>query len=430
MKDSSMKLFNLVVIVLQLLAFSGRSSALSAHSQCGLNGDFDTVAGRCKCNAGWRGPTCSEIDLLPASPARFGLHDSLTPTWGGGAVFQSGAWHLIVGARAEGFANYTLNDYYCDSNIVHAVSEGDDPAGPYRIVETLFPRSSWEPALARGPNGELLLMFFGNMTNPPPLGSKYCLDRSLGYNLTAANMFITVSKSGNVSGPWTKPIMVKGMENALTPEKDPHSWRCCTASPSPAWHPNGTLFAAVRHVPCWRNMSRVTTGEHIGLWRADNGWDGEWVPVSDQPVYGWGEGGEGHCYDSGNCSKHEDPHLWWDERGAHLLTHYQNNWDIYLKRGGYGWSLDGHNWVLETVPVQSNVSVWSMDVRWTNGSVSNIRRRQRPSFIRDVDTGKPTHLLNGADFGTHSFPGICEGCHWGTALTLIQPINTKQQPAG
>ena len=227
MKDSSMnsKLFNLVVIVLQLLAFSGRSPALSDHSQCGLNGDFDTVAGRCKCDAGWRGPTGSKIDLLPkpASPARIGLHDSLTPTWGGGTVFQSGAWHLIVGARAEGFANYTLNDYYCDSNIVHAVSEGDDPAGPYRIVETLFPRSSWEPALARGLNGELLLMFYGNMTNPPPPGSKYCLDRSLGYNLTAANTFITVSKSGNVSDPWTKPIMVKGMENAFIREKYPHS---------------------------------------------------------------------------------------------------------------------------------------------------------------------------------------------------------------
>ena len=192
----------------------------------------------------------------------------------------------------------------------------------------------------------------------------------------------------------------------------------------------GTLFAAIRHMPCWRNKSRIITWEQIGLWRADNGWDGEWIPVSDQLIYGWGEGGEGHCFDSENCPRHEDPHLWWDERGAHLLTHFQNNWDISLKRGGYGWSLDGHNWVLEIVPVQSNASVLSMDVRWTIGSVSSIRRRQRPFFIQDVDTGKPTHLLNGADFGTHSLPGICEGCHWGTALTLIQPINTKPELAG
>ena len=343
-------------------------------------------------------------------------------------MFEDGHWHLIVGARAVASPNDTLTDYPCDSKIVRAVSAGSDPAGPYEIVETMFPRSSWEPSLARGPNGELLLMFFGNITNPPPVGSKYCLDPLLGYNTTTTNTFITLSKSGSPTGPWTEPRIVKGMENALSPGKDPHSWRCTSANPSPAWHPNGTLFAAMTHSPCWRNQTAGKTGEHIGLFRADDGWDGVWTPIGDMPIFGWGDGRQGHCYDSVNCSTHEDPHLWWDERGAHLLTHFMSNNDIQRNRGAYGWSVDGHQWVLETLPLLSNVSAWTLDVTWANGSVSTMGRRQRPSFIRDVDTNKPTHLINGADFVHHVVPGekFCDSCHWGSGMTLIQPIDTGE----
>ena len=87
---------------------------------------------------------------------------------------------------------------------------------------------------------------------------------------------------------------------------------------------NGTLFAAMRQNPCWKGQK---TREHIGLWRADNGWDGEWTLVNaEAPLYGGGGGSEADCTDDNGCPSHEDPHLWFDERGgAHLLTHDQNN---------------------------------------------------------------------------------------------------------
>lgn len=413
------------------------------ENHCGLNGELNASSGRCECDVGWRGSSCSEIDLLPASPAAFGLVDDQIPTWGGGAVFEDGHWHLIVGARAVASSNDTLTDYPCDSKIVRAASSGSDPAGPYSIVQTLFPRSSWEPGLARGPNGELLVMFFGNITNPPPVGSPECLNRSLGYNLTTTNTYISISKSGSAKGPWTEPQLVKGMENSPL-GKDAYHWRCASGNPSPAWHPNGTLYAAMRHDPCWRNADAWKpdpTREHIGIWRADHGWDGEWTAISDQPIFGWGNGSEFNCTEGNQCPSHEDPHLWWDHRGAHILTHDQNNYKagVFLDRGAYGWSLDGHNWVLETGPIDSNASAWDMFITWTNGSVTSLVRRQRPSFIRDVDTNKPTHLINGADFHRHTGPGIphfCEGCHWGNGVTLIQPIKAavggdgSNQPAG
>ena len=415
----------------------------AAPDPCSLNGVHNATAQTCACDAGWRGSACAVLDVLPATPpASYGLHNASTPTWGGGAVFEGGRWHLIVGSRAIDFANNTLADYPCDSRIVRAVSSGADPVGPYTIVEVLVERSSWEPALATHPvTGALVMMFFGNTTNPPIAGSAACAIGSSVYNLTNMNTYIAVSASGSVKGPWSLPVMVRGMENSVDVEsKDPYAWNCASGNPSPAFHPNGTLYAAVRQNPCWKGF---TTKEHIGIWRApseaEGGWRGVWSPVLDTPVYGWGGGTERNCRDANACPMHEDPHLWWDARGhARLLTHDQNNNECRKTRGAYGYSRDGTTWTLATVPAASNASAWDHNLRWTNGSTTILARRQRASLIHDPQTGAPTHLMNGADLNHHGGPpkskgnggfsgggggkSWCEGCHWGTGVTLIQPL--------
>ena len=60
-------------------------------------------------------------------------------------------------------------------------------------------------------------------------------------------------------------------------------WSCASGNPGPAFHPNGTLFAAMRHNPCWKEGAYTgRTREHIGLWRADDGWNGTWeVTIND-----------------------------------------------------------------------------------------------------------------------------------------------------
>lgn len=66
-----------------------------------------------------------------------------------------------------------------------------------------------------------------------------------------------------------------------------------------------------------------------------------------------------------------------------------------------------------------------MDLKWKNGTITKLARRQRPSLIRDPETGKPTHLINGADLNLHPSATVgpwCEGCHWGEGVTLIQPL--------
>lgn len=259
-------------------------------------------------------------------------------------------------------------------------SESSDPAGPYAIVEVMFERASWEPSIARAPDGSLVLMFFGNLSSPPPPGSEACQIPSFEYNLTTTNTYVTVSPTGDAAGPWTTPVEVRGMQNnasRLGKATDPYHWACASGNPSPAYHPNGTLFAAMRHNPCWKGTK---TREHIGLWKAADGPFGNWTRVNAEPLYGWGHGGGSaiDCTDTNGCPSHEDPHLWIDSRGFHLLTHDQGNHEIHSRRGAYGWSVDGHTWVLET-PLErqdghglSNSSAWPMNLKWTNGTSSPL----------------------------------------------------------
>jgi len=79
-------------------------------------------------------------------------------------------------------------------------------------------------------------MFFGNISNPPPVGSPACAMPSLEFNLTTTNTYISVSASGAVSGPWTEPRLVRGMENRPRPGAGGYSWHCASGNPGPAWH--------------------------------------------------------------------------------------------------------------------------------------------------------------------------------------------------
>ena len=190
--------FILVLISNTFLNLSTNAEPITWKEECSLNGDYNFITLKCECFQGWKGDSCETLSLVPVDPLLYnesggtpGVAIPDNPTWGGGAAFEGGKWHLIVGARAVDMHNNTQSDYPCDSKIIHVVSDGPDPLGPYSIVETVFSRSSWEPGIAKNPfNGELVLMFFGNMTNPPPVGSPACMIPSLEYNLTTINTYI------------------------------------------------------------------------------------------------------------------------------------------------------------------------------------------------------------------------------------------------
>lgn len=111
---------------------------------CGLNGNYHTpkrkhIKAGCVCDSGWMGPSCSVLNLALMQPLKQQHGQQLSqqqvpgvdlpnqPTWGGGAVFEDGKWHFLVGARAVDRRNNSLDGYPCDSKIIRAVSATSDP---------------------------------------------------------------------------------------------------------------------------------------------------------------------------------------------------------------------------------------------------------------------------------------------------------------
>ena len=72
-------------------------------------GNGDLVAERaCACDAGWKGPSCNVLDLLPLSRAHPGWMNNTNsssnnmtwkPSWGAGAVYEGGTWYLVAASK-------------------------------------------------------------------------------------------------------------------------------------------------------------------------------------------------------------------------------------------------------------------------------------------------------------------------------------------
>ena len=93
--------------------------------------------------------------------------------------------------------------------------------------------------------------------------------------------------------------------------------------------------------------------------------------------------------------ENEDPFLWRTSRGWHAVMH-SNTWENSRSEhfptskwaGRYACSVDGVNWRYSPTPPFGGT------VRWINGSVSELHRRERPFVLFDAD-GRPTHLYTG-----------------------------------
>ena len=117
-------------------------------SECGPDGDHQCygngqcVCGVCVCDIGWRGPYCSQLDLLPAQKSAPGIAmNGGHPTWGGSAVHDGSKWKFLAGSKIAATAYADLDPFtYWDRNPEYnetAASIGEDPfhgAHPYEFT--------------------------------------------------------------------------------------------------------------------------------------------------------------------------------------------------------------------------------------------------------------------------------------------------------
>lgn len=127
---------------------------------CSLNGEC--AQGHCKCNHGWTGDLCGQLQLNPAKPlpdTEGGLHiPDGGSTWGMSVVKEnSTSYHGYI----AGFLNgCKLHTWGTNSYVQHVVAQS--PEGPWMSREAAVPAWSHNPKVVKSPDGTYVMYHIGD----------------------------------------------------------------------------------------------------------------------------------------------------------------------------------------------------------------------------------------------------------------------------
>jgi hypothetical protein len=361
------------------------------------------VAGACKCDAAWHGPSCELLSLLPSAPGDGTCDPSLngtatgfTTTWGGHPMQDAdGSWHLQVAEMAQ---HCGMCSWGSVSEVAHWASGA--LAGPYSRVSTAVGAFAHNPAVvaappdAKGGSALFLMWHIGigcdsagvhacNYTRMPscangstPLHPQPPLKPVPNPpNLTRAVVHMAV----RLGGPWA-PV--------------PPSWKLPSCNnPSPLFLRNGSLM-----VMCHGPYSQCPQSGGLSFFTSFASVDWRFGPFGFHclnilnPDFSF----NGTTFHTAN----EDPHLWQDARGAlHVLTHNQSpcysgpvaaafygadvrgcGGHFFSADGGLSWTFSWH-------------AAYNGTVHFTDGRV-RVYKRERPKLVQNAQ-GAIIALANG-----------------------------------
>jgi hypothetical protein len=162
-------------------------------------------------------------------------------------------------------------------------------------------------------------------------------------------------------------------------------------NPAPLLLQNGTALLYFRGTQ-WP----VNGEERIGL-ATSSSWKGPFVRIQSDPLWNY----------SDSRMFVEDPFVWEDKRGFHMLTH--GHWD---ENGYYACSVKAEGpWQFRLSPSYTNV------LAMKDGTNVTLVQRERPQLFFDEKSGQPSLLFTGVAPPGASF--------YGYTYTHVQPINSK-----
>eukprot|EP01084_Bolivina_argentea_P258634 436115_1 len=384
-----------MIHLLQLLLLLSPTSILSlVIDPCSLNGDF--LNGKCECDPGWKGTNCTSLKLTLANRATPGYYNKSLPTWSGGNIYYAdNQYHLFVTSKA--YENSSDDLYLCNSKIIHLVS---DKAinGPFYYKNTILSNMNLNPFTLYFNDTYFI---FDEAYNDVP-SVQECNDHfhpnthDITYNISNVTTQITYSSNINANvQEWmnNQRIIIDPFPGTLNRSK----WNCNIQNPTCYIYPNGTTIMVYRAMPCDYNQQQNPASViHIGVAIAPH-WNGPYKTLNnDEPIFGWNV-------------HNEDPYLWRNKRGFHLLMHSFRP-PNFSNAGGYAYSIDGISWTL------SPYNPWLNWTLWDDGANQTWIRRQKPGLIFDNENN-PIYLINGVDSQSGA------GYLWNTGWTLFQPIS-------
>ena len=360
---------------------------------CSLNGICNEVTGNCSCNAGWTGPKCGILSLLPANKSSGYLSPLSThnmSSWGGAVQFDSKTDKYIM-LVAEFQDHCGVSVFYRNCAISYAQTIGNIFNSEYFKKSTLIETFSCTPQLIYAPDANEYVLYHtmnATVNEVPPCKqctdgstSPQCNNQHLNGSYTEDTVFRSIPadnlSNGYDKNAWSEPQRL----GVLGPGDD--NWAAVINNDSSLigmmrkWYDNGS----------WVHLVTATNWKDNTTYTLHN--DSLLFPylVHEQT---------------------EDMFLYKDCNGNyHALFHNMVPDDIMVLCGAHAYSKDGINW-------QYGGYAYNNTIKFDDNSQFTFNRRERPHLIFAEDRCTPIALLNAAQFGG--------GIGGDASYTSLQPI--------
>lgn len=324
------------------------------------------------------------LDKLGVAPVEGGLIMEDYWVWGSSVIKgEDGKYHMYA-SRWPKYLKFHPG-WMIASEIVHAVS--DSAEGPYEFKDVaLGARGAqyWDGRSCHNPKivkyKEHYLLYYMGSTHPfeelteensdaLTLDSKWCIAGRWGKRVGLAT-----SKSPN--GPW------KRLDTPILDVRPDSFYSYITSNPSPLIKKDGSVVLLFKG-RSYREDKITHTDQFIGVATADS-FDGKYSVVGNEPLFSADKFGEV-----------EDPHVWSDDNGFHMIAKDMTGAITDGYHGGVlAHSKDGIQWALDKNPL-----AYTREVTWNNGQTIEQGQLERPFVL--VEDGAPTHIF----FATMDGPG-------------------------
>jgi hypothetical protein len=278
------------------------------------------------------------------------------------------------------------------SEVVHAIAKTAE--GPYKFSDVALPargaqywdgRSTHNPRIVR--HKDKWVLFYMGSTHPfadVTDGKLLTLDSPYAV-VGRSNKRIGVAVASSPFGPW------KRQDAPALDTKPGTFYSFLTSNPAPYINDDGSailIFKAREYRDKFPYQGDMT----IGVAKAPR-YDGPYTVALPEPIFGMGRVGE-----------MEDPYIWKDRDGFHMLAKDQRGTITGEKHGGLlAHSRDALHWQLDKSP-----KAYTRTITWSDGKVETMGQLERAFPL--VENGVLTHLFfagmdgpGGFEHGTKSW---------------------------